>query len=112
MILGLQITGIIFSLIMIYFSLLHYKKGHLNGIEIGSWILVWLLTILVVIFPEVVRAYAQGFAVSRVLDLLIAGGFLVVFIMVSRAYVKINEVEKRLEDLVRKLALDDKKKNK
>ncbi len=109
MILGLQIIGILFSLIMIYFALLHYKKGQLNGMEISSWIIIWVIVILVVIFPEVVRIYAMSFAVSRVLDLLIAGAFVVVFIMVSSAYIRVSQLEKRIEELVRKLALKEKK---
>jgi len=109
MIIGLQIIGILFALFMIYFALLHYKKGQLNGMEISSWIMIWVLVILIVIFPEVVRVYASSFAISRVLDLLIGGAFIVIFIMVARAYVKVNSLEKRLEDLVRKLALKEKK---
>ncbi|MBP9759475.1 DUF2304 domain-containing protein [Candidatus Dojkabacteria bacterium] len=109
MIVGLQITGILFSLIMVYFALLHYKKGHLNGMEISSWIIIWVLVILIVIFPEVVRLYAMSFAVSRVLDLLIAGAFVVVFIMVASSYVRVSQLEKRIEELVRKLALKEKK---
>ncbi len=108
MILGLQITGILFSLFMIYFALLHYKKGQLNGMEISSWIVIWSLVILIVIFPEVVRVYASTIAISRVLDLLIGGAFVVIFIMVSSAYVKVNKLEKRMEELVRKLALKNK----
>ncbi len=109
MIVGLQIIGILFSLVMVYFALLHYKKGQLNSMEISSWIIIWVIVILVVIFPEVVRIYANSFAVSRVLDLLIAGAFVVVFIMVSSAYIRVNQLEKRIEELVRKLALKEKK---
>lgn len=109
MILGLQISGILFALFMIYFALLHFKKQHLNAIEIVSWIMIWVLAILVVLFPDIVRVYSMSFAVSRVLDILIAGAFVVIFIMVSRAYVRVSELEKRLEDLVRKLALKEKK---
>lgn len=112
MILGLQITGIMFALLMIYFALLHYKKQHLSGIEIASWLLIWVLVILVVLFPDIVRVYAMSFSVSRVLDLLIAGAFIVMFVMVASAYVRVSELEKRLEDLVRKLALKENEKKK
>lgn len=109
MILGLQITGILFSLFMIYFALLHYKKGQLNGMEISSWIVIWVAVILIVIFPEVVRVYAASFAISRLLDLLIGGAFVVIFVMVSSSYVRVSRLEKRIEELVRKLALKEKK---
>ena len=51
----------------------------------------------------------MSFAVSRVLDLLIAGAFVVVFIMVASSYVRVSQLEKRIEELVRKLALKEKK---
>lgn len=102
---GLQIIGILFSLFMVYFALIHYKKGHLNGIEIISWILIWTVVILIVIFPQVIRVYAETFAISRLLDLLIGGAFVVIFIMVGSAYIRVSKLEKKLEDLVRKIAL-------
>lgn len=109
MITGLQITGILFALTMIYFAVLHYKKNNLNGIEIVSWISIWFLAILIVLFPEIVRIYASSFAISRVLDLLIGGAFIVLFIMVSNAYIRVNKIEKKMDDLVRKIALTYKK---
>ncbi len=109
MILGLQITGVLFALMMVYFAILHFKKGHLNAIEIASWIIIWVLVIFIVLFPEIVRIYAASFAISRVLDLLIAGAFIVVFVMVTGAYIRVNQLEKRIDDLVRKLALKEKK---
>jgi hypothetical protein len=108
MIIGLQITGFIFALLMIYLSIVHYKKGSLNGIEITIWLVIWTLVIFAVIFPEILRTYSQAFAVSRLLDLLIAGGFILVISMVSMLYIKTKKIEKKLEDLIRKDALKKK----
>jgi len=108
MIIGLQITGFIFALLMIYLSIVHYKKGSLNGIEITIWLVIWTLVIFAVIFPEILRTYSQAFAVSRLLDLLIAGGFILVISMVATLYLKTKKIEKKLEDLIRKDALKKK----
>ena len=110
MILGLQITAIVFALIMIYFALVNYKKGDINGLEISVWIIIWSLTIFIVASPEILRTYARAFSVSRVLDILIAGGFILVISMVSSAYIRAKKLEKKFEDLIRKLALKDKMK--
>lgn len=109
MIIGLQITGFLFALLMIYLSLVHYKKGALSGIEITIWISIWVVTILAVVFPEILRTYSQAIAVSRLLDLLIAGGFVLVISMVSASYIKTKKIEKKLEDLIRKDALRNRK---
>jgi len=110
MILGLQITAIIFSLFMIYLALIHYKKGQLNGIEILSWITIWIVAIFVVSFPEILRTYANTFFVTRVFDLMVLGGFILVISLVSAAYLKSKRNEKKLEELIRKIALKDVKK--
>ena len=112
MILGLQITAIIFALFMIYLAVIHYKKGQLNGIEIFSWVLIWIVAIFVVAFPEILRTYAKTFFVTRVFDLMVVGGFILVVSLVSAAYLKSKRNEKRLEDLIRKIALKDIKKSK
>lgn len=108
MIIGLQITGFIFALLMIYMALVHYKKGSLNGMEITMWIMIWVTVILSVIFPEILRTYAQTFAVSRLFDLLVVGAFIVVISLVTTSYVKTKKLEKKIEDLIRQDALKKK----
>jgi len=107
MILGLQITAIIFSLVMIYFAVIHYKKGQLNGVEVLSWIIIWVTAIFIVAFPEILRTYAKTFFVTRVFDLMVLGGFILVISLVSAAYLKSKRNEKKLEELIRKIALKD-----
>jgi hypothetical protein len=105
MIIGLQITGFIFALLMMYLSLVHYKKGNLNGMEIGVWLVVWTCVILAIFFPEILRTYALTFAVSRLFDLMVVGAFIVVITLVSASYVRTKKTEKKVEELVRKSAL-------
>ena len=112
MILGLQITAAIFALIMIYLAIIHYKKGELNGMEIFSWVVIWSVTIFAVVFPEILRTYARSFSVSRLFDLMVLGGFVLVISMVASAYVRTRRMEKKLEELVRKEALKDATKTK
>ena len=112
MILGLQFIAIAFSLIMIYFAYVNYWKNEINRVEFTVWLVAWTLAIVIVIFPDTLRKVAQTFSISRLLDLLIAGGFLLVIIMVSIAYIRTKRIEKKIEDLVRKEALKDIKKKK
>ena len=112
MILGLQFIAIAFSLIMIYFAYVNYRKNEINRVEFTVSLVAWTLAIVIVIFPDTLRKVAQTFSISRLLDLLIAGGFLLVIIMVSIAYIRTKRIEKKIEDLVRKEALKDIKKKK
>lgn len=110
MILGLQVVAIIFALIMIYFAYLHYCRGELNGIEILSWMTIWIVTIGIVIFPELLRTFAYTFAISRVFDMMVVGGFIVVISAVYLAYVRTKKLEKKIEEYVRKETLEKLKK--
>lgn len=108
MIIGLQIVAILFSLTMVYFAVLNYRRGEINGAEIVGWLVIWLGTIFVVIFPELLQTFAKTFLFARVFDMMVAGAFIIVISMVASAYMRTKRNEKKLEELVRKLSLKKK----
>jgi hypothetical protein len=108
MIIGLQIIAILFSLSMIYFAVLNYKRREINRIELMGWMIVWIGTIIVVVFPELLRTFAKTFLITRVFDIMVVGAFMLVISMVANAYIRTKRIEKKLEDLVRKLSLKKK----
>jgi len=108
MIIGLQIVAILFSFCMIYFAVLSYKRKELNKAEMCSWLTIWALAIVVIIFPELLRSFATTFLVTRVFDLMVIGGFVLVISMVASVYLRTKRNEKKLEEFVRKEALKKK----
>jgi len=106
-IIGLQIVAIFFALAMIYFAILNYKRRELSGIEILSWLVVWAFVIFVAAFPEFLRTFAKAFFLSRVFDLMVVGGFIVVLSIASISYMRTKRMEKKFEELVRKTALKE-----
>ena len=109
MIIGLQIIALLFSFSMVYFAVLHFKRGEIGKVEFASWLIMWTVAIIVIVFPELLRSFAKTFLVTRVFDLMVIGGFIVVISMVATAYVRTKQMEKKLEDLVRREALKSKK---
>ncbi len=113
MILFLQIIAILFSFAMVYFAVLHYKRGELDGNEIMSWLVIWTVVILIILFPDIIRTFSQKVLLTRLFDLVIVGGFVLVIFMVTRAYLSTKRIEKKLEKYIRQEALKNvKKKNK
>jgi len=112
MIIGIQIIAIFFAFMMIYLALLNYRRGEIDRIEFFSWTTIWSLTIFIVVFPVLLRDLAQHFFITRLFDLIVVGGFILVISMVSKAYLKTRKIEKKLEELVRQKALKDVKKKK
>jgi hypothetical protein len=109
MIFGLQILAILFSFFMIYFAVIAFKKHELSGLEIFSWIILWTGTIVIVVFPSLLRTFSTTFLLTRVFDLMVVGGFVIVISISASAYIKTKKAEKKLEELVRKIALQNAK---
>lgn len=107
MILGLQLIGIIFSFLMIYLALLNFKRNEIEGSEFVSWVFIWTVTIIITIFPNLLRSFAQNFFITRLFDMMVVGGFVLVIFMTAKMYVRTKRMEKKLENLVRKNALKD-----
>jgi hypothetical protein len=105
MIIGIQIIGLLFSFSMVYFSVLALKRKELTKVEAYSWFLLWGFAIVGIIFPGVFRTFSMTFLVTRVFDLMVIGGFIVVTTLVSISYLRVKRNEKKLEELVRKLSL-------
>lgn len=101
MILGLQVIALIFSLVMIYFAYLHYRRGEINVFEIFFWFGAWISAIFMALFPEIFRAFSATIAISRAFDLAMIGGFILVIPLVYMAYIRTKRIEKKLEELVR-----------
>lgn len=112
MIIGLQLIAVIFALLMIYFALVNYKRKEINKTEMFIWSSIWIVVIMIVIFPEVLRQFSSAFLITRLFDLLIVGGFILIIAMTAKTYVTTRKLEKKLEDFVRKEALKDVKKKK
>ena len=112
MILGLQIIALIFALIMIYFALVNFKRGEINKSEFIVWSVIWVVVVIIVMFPDMLRSVSERFFITRLFDLLVVGGFVVVIGITSVMYLKVRRMEKKLEEFVRKDALKDVKNKK
>jgi hypothetical protein len=110
MIIGLQIIALIFAFSMVYFATIHYKRGEINKSEIASWVAIWGCAVVVIVFPELLRKFASTFLVTRVFDLMVIGGFILVISLVTSSYVRTKKMEKKLEDMIRRDALKKSKK--
>lgn len=105
MITGLQIVAIVFSLIMIYLSYLHYQRKEIGKIEFMSWWIIWTGAVVIIIFPELLRGFAGTFLITRVFDFMVIAGFILVITLSYQAYVKHKSLERKIEKLVRDQAL-------
>lgn len=112
MIIGLQIIALLFSFSMIYFALINYKRKEINRLEMGAWTTVWVAVFFVTVFPELLRTLSMRFFITRLFDLMIVGGFILVIALVSIMYLKVKRMEKSVVEFIRKETLKDVQKKK
>ena len=108
-ILGIQIAGFLFGLFMIYYSFLNYKRKEFTVKEIFFWSAVWVILIVITLFPNLLDPIVKYGGFLRALDLLIISGFLFLIAAIFYTYTIVRKNQRQLEKLVREIAI---KKNK
>ena len=109
MIIGIQLMGIIFILIMIYLTFLYYKKSHYSAASLSLWMAVWLGALLLVLFPETLYGIMETLKIERTVDFFVISGFMFFTVLIFYLYNTVKQMQRKMERLVRKIAIDGKK---
>jgi hypothetical protein len=107
-----HIIGIVFVLIMLYLTFLFYKKNHYNRSSFVFWNVVWVLAIVLLLVERSVFRFVQGLHFARAFDLYLSFGLMFVMAVAFYTYVKIERQDRRLEELVKEVAIKRVKKKK
>ena len=108
-ILGIQIVGFLFGLFMLYYSFLNYKRKEFLSKEFIFWVILWIIFILVAVFPSSLDPIVKNVGFLRALDLLTIVGFLFLIAAIFYTYTITKKNQRKLETIVREMAV---KKNK
>jgi len=107
-ILGIQILGILFGGFMIYYVFLHRKRKELTIKEYSFWIVLWVLFIILTLFPWLLKPILEPIGFARTMDFFIVAGFMFLIGSLFYIYLLVRSNQKRLEDIIRKIALGKK----
>lgn len=110
MITGIQILGVIFLILMIYLTYTNYKRGNYGPKSLTLWMAVWLAGIFLVTFPSTVYGIMETLQIDRTADFFVVVGFAFFGMVIFYLYIKVRENTEKMEKLVRKLAIEKKKK--
>ncbi len=105
MVLGVQIIGMLFGAFMAYYSFLHFKRKEFSTGILVFWLLVWLGVVVVSIVPKALDPIATTLNFVRVMDLLTVVGFMFLVGVVFYNFSITKKTEKKVEELVRHLAM-------
>lgn len=105
MVLGIQIAGFLFGLFMIYYSFLHYKRREFTIKEFSFWLVLWVVFIVIAMFPFILDPIAKTFSFFRTLDLLVISGLLFLIVVNFYIYAITRKNQKQLEVAVSEMAM-------
>lgn len=112
MVLGIQVFGLVFSAFMLYLSFLYYKKKEFTLTEWGFWAVFAGLFAALSLFPGLLDPVVSTLNLGRKLDLLIILGFMFLIAATFYTYRVTRHTDRKVEELVSKLAIERAEKKK
>lgn len=104
-----QIGATLFALFMMYVVSIHKKKAKISLVEVSFWYSMWLAFIVIAVFPNLLLGISNTLSFQRVFDLLLVVALMVLTVIVVMSYFTQKENQRKLEEFVRKQAIDEKK---
>ncbi len=112
MIKPIQVIAIIFAVFLLVKVILKLKNKKLTINEFLFWSLLWILLILLSIFPQISDGIANFFGFGRGLDFFIVSSILLIFYLIFRIISKLEEMDAKIAKLARSIALEEMKDHK
>lgn len=107
MVSGIQIIGVLFSLILSYFTFLSYKRNQFTLREMAGWLVIWVGFGIVTLYPNLFQAFSGELGAARAFDTFSVLGFIVTLSISFYTYVNLDRLRKVVEKMVRDAALRD-----
>ena len=106
-ILGVQIASITFSVFMIYFSYLSYKKGYFEIYTLFIWLLIFISLILATLLPHFFTPFANILKFTRVFDLFTVIGIFFLIVITFINFISMQKIKMKMEKVVQNKALKE-----
>ena len=100
-----QIIIIIIAIIAIAFSSKRYYENNFSLATLVAWIAIWILVIIVSLFPQITTPIASLFGLGRGLDALYIASIILAYYAMFKLYNKIDDQRKRIDELVSEIAI-------
>ena len=104
-----QIVIVVFALFALSRAFLRYKDKNLSAGELVFWCIIWLLVVLVGLSPDTHSWVANMQGIGRPVDVLVYVSLMLLFYLIFRIYVKLDQQERAMTEVVRKVALNKRK---
>lgn len=105
----IQLLIILFAVFAISRVVLRFKDRSITLQALFFWIIIWFAIVLVTILPRTATFLTNFFGVGRGADLLIYLSIILLFYLIFKIYVKLDNLNKEITKVVRRESLREKK---
>ena len=98
---------VLFALFAFSRAYLRFKEKKISRKEFLLWSVIWIALIIIAIIPETATQLSNFFGIERGVDLIVYASIIVMFYLIFRLYIKIDQTEQNLTKIVRKMSLKD-----
>ncbi|HIP16382.1 MAG TPA: DUF2304 family protein [Methanothermococcus okinawensis] len=106
----IQILALVFAIFAMFKIILKAKNSEINIEPAIFWIFVWMLVVLIAVFPQTMSYLATFTGVKRGVDSIIYLAIMILFYLQYRLYIKMENIEREITLIVREIAILEKEK--
>jgi len=105
----IQIIIILFAIFALSRAFLRLKNREMVITAFLFWAIIWVVIIILAIFPTFLTKIANTIGINSGIDLLVIFGVMILFYLIFRLHIKMGKIEQEMSKLVTKLAIEKKK---
>jgi small membrane protein len=102
----IQIVIVLFALFALSRAFLRFKDNALSIRDFLFWLVLWMGVITVAFMPQAVIRVSEFLGIGRGVDMVLYLGMVTLFYLIFRLYVRIENQEKEITGVVRKIAIE------
>ena len=106
----IQIAGVVFALFAISRGYLKFRKKRLSLQGYLAWSILWLAVIVIAVLPSSTGFLAGWLGIGRGIDVVVYLSIILLYYLIFRVYLKMEELRKDITTLVREIAYKSAKK--
>ncbi len=114
LLLPIQLLLLIFILFAASRAVLQFRGGTIRFGTLSFWLMVWVFALFAIFYPEQTTQLAKLLGISRGADVVMYGSIALLFYLVFRLYVYLENIRTEISALIREVSLNnlEKRKNK
>jgi len=105
----IQIFVTILAVMVLIHTFIRFRKATIGRSEFFVWLILWLGVLVLIWNPRSTNVVAHWLGVGRGADAVFYVSIVVLFYAIFRLYGKLENLEHQLSELVKKIALNQKK---